>query len=304
MTGAGGGPGETAAPRLWIWRHLRLELPPDWELLQFTRRPQRGRCAFADRYGFRLEISWRNVPSPPDFDRMMGDYAARLRARNMPDARRIRVARWPGLHGVENGVQTTRFGQYFDEASCILEAVFLWPDDRDAALERAVLRGIAEEPPREGGARRWRAFGLDVLVPAGTYLEEARVVPGEVDLVFQDPAGRSRVRARRIGLVDRWLKHDLGEWIRRERWKGRVEREYVWTEQGHTVFHREGRGPDPNWRRLLRGPTWWAADAWRCPEDGRVYARDEDLQRRRPPTARDNPFGRRICCAGCGEVTA
>ncbi len=290
------------ATRLWIWRSLRLELPADWEMLQFTRRPERGRCAFADRYGFRLEFTWRNVPGPPDFERMMNDYAAQLRARKMPDVRRASAAKWPGLRGVEDGVETSRFGYYFDAESCIVEAVFLWRTEREPALERAVLKSIAGEPAGPDDARRWRAFGMDLFAPPGAGLEETRILPGEADLVFADPQGRSRLRARRIGLVDRWLTGDLGAWLRQARRRGRAQRERVWTDRGHTVFHIEGQGPDPGWRRLARGPTWWTSDAWRCPGDGRVYVRDEDLQRRRRPVESANPFGRRMVCAGCGAL--
>ena len=48
----------------WVWRHLEVRVPADWELLQFSKTPAEGRCAFADRHGFRLELSWRTVAGP------------------------------------------------------------------------------------------------------------------------------------------------------------------------------------------------------------------------------------------------
>jgi len=67
----------------WIWRNITLTVPTDWEMLQFSRSAETGRCAFAGRYQFRLGLDWRVVPGPPDFGRMTSDYRARLREKGM-----------------------------------------------------------------------------------------------------------------------------------------------------------------------------------------------------------------------------
>ena len=62
-----------------IWRDLRIELPEDWEMLQFSLQRQAGRCAFADRYQFRLELGWRTAEAKPEIERMMSDYLAQMK---------------------------------------------------------------------------------------------------------------------------------------------------------------------------------------------------------------------------------
>ena len=112
----------------WLWQNLRVELPEQWEMLQFSRNPESGRCGFADRYGFRFELHWRQVAAPPDFDRMMSDYLARLKsAENVTDARRVRRYGCEGIESRAESLLTTRFGLHFPDESCVVEAVFIWP---------------------------------------------------------------------------------------------------------------------------------------------------------------------------------
>ncbi len=134
--------------RLWIWRHFRFWLPEDWEMLQFTRHSAVGRCAFADRYAFRLEINWRAVAGPPDFELMLRNYVARLREEGHERLRPIRRAGWRGVASQKNDLACSRFGAYFDAESCLVEMVFLWPGIPTAPeLEKEILESVAESPP-------------------------------------------------------------------------------------------------------------------------------------------------------------
>ena len=100
--------------RLWVWRYFRLELPDDWEMLQFSRNPHAGRCAFADRYQFRLEISWQALSGPPNMDRLVSDYLSKLKLDGtMPDAVRLDRPPWVGLRGHQGGILTSRFSRHF-----------------------------------------------------------------------------------------------------------------------------------------------------------------------------------------------
>ena len=77
----------------WIWRQISLRLPATWEMLQFSTEYPQGRCAFADRYQFRFELTWGNVKGEPDYDRMITDYTGKLeREKNLTETERAKKA--------------------------------------------------------------------------------------------------------------------------------------------------------------------------------------------------------------------
>ncbi len=243
-------------------------------MLQFTRDPTAGRCAFADRYRFRFEFSWRGVAGPPDFDRMMGDYAARLAEQGH---RRLQREHWGAWHAIVGEWQerpVVRFGGYFDRESCVIECVFLGFERRDRDLERAVLDSIGEEPPDAAGRRRWRAFGLDLRVSHELRLAECRVDPGETEWHFGDERNRRSVRCRRVGLRHVWMRQSVAEWLREAAPVAREARESANTVAGHAVFHRSGRLRRGGWEGIFRVPPFLAAEAWVCPADDRLYLRE------------------------------
>ncbi len=82
----------------WVWRQIGVELPAEWECLQFARDPEAGRCAFADRHRYRFELNWRKSPGEPDFGRMMKDYEGSL-AKEWEGIRKAKCRGWPGLRG-------------------------------------------------------------------------------------------------------------------------------------------------------------------------------------------------------------
>lgn len=256
--------------KLWVWRGLRVELPEEWEMLLFSRRREAGRCAFADRYQFRLELSWRQGRARPDMDRMFSDYLSRLRLEGaMPDAREVRGGSLRGIEGHQDGMLTSRFGLHVEPAACLVELVFLWPEARSVELEGAVLASVEAEPPGKDGLQRWRAFGLDVLTPQLLWLTECRNEPANAALTFADPRSQTIERFARLGMVEEWLDCSLDEWLR-----GQVPREATiasvktTTENGHERVTLSGsRRPG-----FLRRAAPYATAAWRCPADGRLYA--------------------------------
>lgn len=283
----------------WIWRNFRLALPDDWDLLQFTRRPVQGRCAWADRYGFRLEFIWRAVPGPPDFDRMMGDYAAKLEAEGARRLRRERREHWHGIVAEQGGRPISRFGAYFDRESCIVELVFPWAAERAPAIERAVLASVREEPPDATGRRRWRAFGMDLRTDGRLDLLECRVAPGRSELRFGDERGRRVARFQRLGLRPFWMRVGVAEWLREQTRGWRDCRESAHRRGDHQVFRREGETPTGILEGRLRGRKRAGWEAWICPADDRLYARHW-----RGPSDFAEDEGRHgaLGCAGCGGL--
>lgn len=286
--------------RLWIWRHFRFALPKDWEMLQYTRDPAVGRCAFADRYEFRFEFSWRAVAGPPEFDRMMRDYSARLAEQGHRHLQRENWRQWRAVVGRWENQTIARFGGYFDRESCVVECVFLWPGPRDRALEQTVLGGFAEEPPDAAGRRRWRAFGLDLRVSGDLRLAECRVDPGETEWCFRDERGRRSVRCRRIGLRHVWMRQSVADWLRASAPVARDARDSAETIAGHAVVRRSGRLRRGGFEGVFRTPSHVAAEAWICPADDRLYLREIQGPAR---FVEDERVGGALRCAACGETT-
>jgi hypothetical protein len=258
-----------------VWRRFRLRLPADWELLQYSRNPAQGRCAFADRCQFRLEFSWRQVPAAPDFERMLAAYSDKLREAG-DEPRRFTAGRWHGLEARTDGVRTTRFGSYFGREACLVEIVFPWPDRRDEALEQTILQTVDEEPARPDGLQHWQSFGLDLLASDGFSLTACRVEPAAARLTFQPERARSGGPAEtflRLGLVPEWLKGGVADWLRLQ--MGRdfaVRSESECAQAGHGIALATATRRLPGLDRLLGRRIVRHAAAWICPSDGRLYA--------------------------------
>lgn len=258
---------------LHIWRNFRADLPEDWELLQFSRNPAEGRCAFADRYDFRFELSWREVPGPPDFDRMMSDYEAKLKEQGADSTRRVKVGQWQGLEARNNGSPSSRYGRYFPDESCLIESVFPWPDGRqDRRLAARILESISAEHSPVEGKRRWCAFGMDFLVSDGLALEECSFLPGKAEMCFTDPREGTVERFTRLGMVGDWLKGTVADWLRAQfdvrdevtrRETTRVRDHAV--EQIRLTHTRKGANKVHLRRRKSE------AAAWICPATDRLY---------------------------------
>ncbi|HUT34099.1 MAG TPA: hypothetical protein VNE39_11495 [Planctomycetota bacterium] len=281
--------------QLWVWRHIRVELPEDWEMLQFSRNPQAGRCAWADRYRFRAELSWQALSGPPDLARLASDYLAKLRLDGtMPDAAPVQSGDWRGPRGHEDGLLTSRLSRHLAEEGCLVELVLLWPDGLDPQREGSILASIRSESPWPHGLRRWRAFGLDALASGGLDLVECKAEPALAQLAFRDARATREETFQRLGMVPEWLDGSVRDWLVRQvprdlraekgtftfspPWGAKgycAEKENVpfsareerAEASGHQVETVEGlrRGG------LLRRPVHHAAAAWLCPSDGRLY---------------------------------
>lgn len=285
---------------LRIWRDLRVQLPAEWEMLQFSRDPARGRCAFADRHDFRFELNWRIVEGQPDFKRMMDDYAAKLKEMGSAVIGRVNRGPWRGIECDPGGRLTTRFGRYFDRTKRLVELVFLWPAERDTRLERSVLESVSEEPLHEPGLRRWRSFGMDLLTPGGLALQACAVEPAHVEMVFSDAKERFEERFARRGMVTAWLDNRVEEWL--SGWlptdvsvAGRTSMGV----SGHRIEGITGERKSPGIVGGLHKRSVEAV-AWTCPEDGRLYSAIQS----RPISSTDEPIpqlrARLSCCSKMG----
>ncbi|MBN2451664.1 MAG: hypothetical protein JXR77_14845 [Lentisphaeria bacterium] len=282
----------------WIWRQLRVHLPDDWELLQFTRNPATGRCVFADRYQFRFELDWRQVSGRPDMERILGDYRGRLEEDGLKDPRRISHGGREGVSaGLPDGRASSRFGLYFEAEQCLVEAVFLWPRRRHDATEAAVLDSIAPEPVTPSGQGRWKAFGLDLRTGAHYTFEKCIAEPARHQVSFSAEKRRVWDHFSRRGMVEQWLDVGLSPWLRRQVRHGyRVEREVRQERATHTLHRLQAYRRHVNIVDLMYGRRRVDAACWICPEDGRLYHLSREAPMGRRPRTR--PGAALRCCGG------
>lgn len=253
-----------------IWNGIALSIPSNWEMLQFSRNPEQGRCAFADRYQFRLELNWRQVDGPPDFDRMLSDYSAQLEKDGMPAGQKLQHGEWQGLEGSS----ITRWGRYMEEGGMLIELVFPWPEAREIDGEAAVLDSLSLLHAGEPTRQRWRAFGMDLSLSDQLELAHCDVRPAHAEWVFHDRKARTIEHFTRRGMVSEWLEEPVTDWLKSVVGSGQRAVEYEQSAATiavgrHTIATLSGT------QRLSVVPprkTHITASAWICPNDGRLYS--------------------------------
>ena len=257
-----------------VWRNLRLQVPDDWEMLQYSRSFGAGRCAFADRWEFRLELCWRQTGGAPDLGRVMSDYEAALREDGLRTPQREAAGEWRGVRGEQEGVETARWGRYFAGEKCLVEVVVRWPAGREARLEESILASVAEEAPQADGSRRWRAFGMELLAAPGLALTECSAQPACAEMVFGNRSGSAVERFSRRGMVGEWLKVPVEAWL--QTWVGDAGARAVESRRldagEHRVQCRRGEAVGRGLVGRLLRRRFCEAAAWLCPGDGRLYA--------------------------------
>ena len=257
--------------QLWIWRNLHLSLPPDWEMLQFSRDEAQGRCAFADARRFRLELSWAVVPKAPDLARLMTDYRSKLeKAKTITDAQPAKIAGWHGLIGLRDALPMSRFGFYHETGSLLTELVFLWPDQRDKELESAILHSCALRIPAPGDPIRHRAFGMDLLAPPDQIMHTCHIQPAMASLAFHHPKNKpEQMRFQRLGMVKNWLEGTVQDWLRRQ--APAELRDPDLQTQTHEGIQRAFMSGLYHPKGAVRRTGAYLAAAWIDPADDRLY---------------------------------
>ncbi|HMP88702.1 MAG TPA: hypothetical protein PJ991_00800 [Kiritimatiellia bacterium] len=259
---------------------MGIRLPSDWELLQFSSEFTRGRCAFADRYQFRLELSWSIVKGEPDYTRMISDYTSKLeQEKKLTGKELIKKAGWHGFFGEMNGELTSRFGRYLGEIGCLVECVVLWTGERDPDLEHDLVSSIRACPPHEG-RQQWRAFGMHVFPPATAAFDGCVAQPARTEFNFTNPKSGNKWNFSRYGMVKSWLFADVESWLKsRLQTDARDLRFYHKTMHAVDVVFAEGVFK-PEGIHLHKGEL--QAAAWIAPEDGRLYQVTQRLRKKHP----------------------
>ncbi len=258
----------------YVWRNFRIGIPDDWEMLLYSKDPKSGHCTFADRYQHRLQMNWMLVTNKPDLARMVDDYTSRLSKDDAAaELSRLKIGGWLGFGSRTAEGRRSRLGKFFARESCLVELVFLWPEARDAGLERKILDSVSEEPVRRDGLARWRAFGMDILASKDLDLTGCTVQPAKASMVFRvENNPRREERFQRIGMLDEWMKVSVEQWLRASVPSQVIRKEEsTLSEAGHEICSVLGERRLPGPPNPFRRKPKYRADAWVCPNDGRLY---------------------------------
>ncbi|TVR51134.1 MAG: hypothetical protein EA425_07790 [Puniceicoccaceae bacterium] len=269
----------------WIWHGLRLQLPADWELLEFSKNPRQGRLLFADADDIRLEASWQEAAGEPGWRRLLSDYRHMLEEAGWDTAKPRRHGPWH-LLPTEGGDRIAwRAFRHFPGSRRLLELVVRPPPEQTLDAVTSLLDGCDWPQPPEDSLH-WRAFGIEVRFSSHHRLKDCDIKPAHVKLEFEHE--RHRLVCERRGLADLWLRGDLEEWIESKLPEGTrvLKREARFDEAGpgfdFNGVHHRGRGM-LGW--LRRRP--FTGRLWRCSRCGRIlrwlaYPLDADNEEETP----------------------
>lgn len=245
-------------------------------MLQFSKKPETGRCAWADREGYRMEVFWKRLPSAPAMDVLLATFPQRLAQEQgsvvepLPD--RNQWKRWMVGEGPLSRIHAICF-----ESERLLEVV-VNPPGGDPEESSTVLDTFQAEPA--GSAAHWAAFGMEWEVPPGHAMTSCLVQPARAEVEMCDKRKREVLRFLRLGMVSHWLRDEPQDWLLR-----RLPTGYK-LQSSELLSLRDGRTAavltaGPRWPGLLpwARPPGWTACVWIEPSDGRLYC-VERLSRR------------------------
>jgi hypothetical protein len=277
------------------WHGLALSVPRDWEIVRHGLSPALGSLCFVDRRRERLTLSWAAVKSVPDLGRIVHEWAGLACERGAP--RPFDVGSWTGLMLQTAAGVETRVVSYDASTMRLLELRILARAGEER-LARELIGGIRVRAEAEP-VRRFRAFGIDVVVPRDFALRSAAVAPCDVSFRFERAAGGRetpllRFSAQRLGMAGTWFDGDFAGLLAAKAPgvdHGPLQAVRVDGREAHAC---RGRCLEQRWVRLLGRAREERALLWSAPEQnaiqllrsegpsGRVIEPQEFLPRVRP----------------------
>lgn len=311
------------------WMGVAARVPGEWQIVRHSLSPSRGRLALIDRYRQRLTVNWTQCRDEPDLERMLADYRAQqFNAHDQADLTDLTgVPGWVGTRRrfAHSGQQITQAVCYDPQTRRLLEATITCPPPGppdppppestesaggaggagDEGLAARVLGGIEVAEPADA-VTRWRAFDLDVTLPARWRLRSTRVNPADVTLTFgQVRTGRwkrtlptgAEATVRRMGMADVWYDGDGADFLRGQA-KGSRFKPQPALYRGRSVLEGRGWEAGPLLKRLTGQLRRRHDLLWRCEACNAVYHLSVRSYRKQPIEAES--FG--VCCGSGGAA--
>ncbi len=234
--------------------------------------PALGNLCFVDRRRERLNVAWAAVKSAPDLGRLVHEWAGAACERGAP--RGFEHGSFSGLTLETAEGFETRVVSHHPGTSRLLELRILARAGEEG-LARELIAGFqirgAGEP-----ARRYRAFGLDVITPSDFVLRSAAAAPCDVTFCFErESAGsrspRLRFSARRLGMAETWFRGDYARLLAMKASGVKHGALQVVDLGGREAYAAQGRCDEKRWVRLLGRAREERALLWSAPEENAIY---------------------------------
>jgi len=205
------------------WRDVRIDHPPEWEVVVASGPDDPGRLTFTDRRYHRLDVKWRTLKYVPSIELMLSRHQKRDKTeRDKRSPLATGPAPWKGIVNKTSDGWIVHAMRFFRQARLLVEVSLIWPGRRDISLENAVLASAtATAMDRQDDSRLWQAMGLSVTCPADYDLRQASPKVGRIQWDFSrmTPNGKidkqgGLLRIARIAMPDYWLKgRPIRDWL-------------------------------------------------------------------------------------------
>lgn len=197
-----------------IWQGLGISIPPDWEILRFRKDYRSGFLLWADRYGYRFQLSWQRQSSARNAREVCTDFLGKSSLAGEGDSsRRVKDRIWEGVESRKEDRTEQRFFNILPRERCLLEAVVVDKNRVKAKLMDEILDSVTDVPPGEQGEQAWRGFGMDFEVPYEFEIHKCSVLPGSTTIDFVEGGEQpSELTYCRMGMVAHWMRGGLENW--------------------------------------------------------------------------------------------
>lgn len=250
------------------WLGMRFSVPREWEIVRHSVDPAVGLLVFRCRRDDRLVLSWARRSTAIDLDRLLRDY----RSRDVADERGVslgpvcEIGPWRSYAAGEGGQERLRAVRFLPREQRAFE-VFFAGGPGDAAAREAFFSSF--EVARAGEpVQKWRAFDLEVEVPAEWSLENVAARPADLTFLFRKPG--AEVSVRRLKLPELWHFGDLEKFLRRD--IGLGEARFLPCSHGeHRSCEAESREAGTRFQAWLGKLTRRHDLAWYCERSRALY---------------------------------
>jgi hypothetical protein len=275
------------------WLGIRLRVPKDWEIVRHSVNLEKGSLVFVNRRRETLRLLWRDCERALDLNRMLDDQRSKM-ALEVPGGRLSElhgVGRWQGFVREESENERVVHAAHFDSPSLrLIEVIVTEAGDAASGKSlRAQLLGNLAVTSKAELAREFRAFGLDVAVPAGFRLVKTDVKPADVTFEFDEALEGSTTRAsgasatlRRLGMAASWAPADKSQLLAAQAPTLTFKKALTCQKFGHSALLAEGKEVHPrllNWLGLGRRGQ---ALLWHCEATNAIYSITTAYPKRTP----------------------
>jgi len=265
------------------WHHLCVEIPDEWEVIEYGTRQKDGSLRLSDPEGETLQVHWSTLKRAPNMRNRLQTWLAKYSPGE--DARFREVEAW-SLCAVKGGPLVAV--RHDAEVRVLLTLVFS-AHARENVGDAAIAAILNSYSQNRGERRVWAAFGIDVMLPGAWELDSVEALPAAQRMHFCRRDGE-RVSVHRYGMLPMVLAGDTDETFF-ARLKGRrslVRVEGPWRSGLAFSYRRTQNRLMDVFRRTAIGLAW----LWREPALGRLYVFVQNIRGQHEGA---EPVGE-VCC--------